>query len=85
MSVRFTKRQFALLAALACIGCATQPSKNTTGTDTQSAASAKQAMFNSIDTNGDGILDKDEIHSWLDKLDTDGNGALTSSEWLASP
>jgi len=49
-----TRRQFVVAAALACIGCAEQQSNKTaaTGANMQTGMSSKQALFKSIDKNG---------------------------------
>ena len=75
---RLSMGPFALAAALALIGCAGQTSDN-------SATNSKEALFKAIDQNGDGSLSQPEIHSWLDRLDTDGNGAVSYAEWKAAP
>jgi|RhiMetdeSRZDD1v2_1073273.scaffolds.fasta_scaffold52775_2 hypothetical protein len=82
-----TRRQFVVAAALACIGCAEQQSNKTaaTGANMQTGMSSKQALFKSIDKNGDGNISQDEMKSWMESLDTDGNGALSDAEWAAAP
>ena len=79
-----TRRQFVVAAALACIGCAEQQS-NKTGANMQSGTSSTQALFKSIDKNGDGNISQDEMKSWMESLDTDGNGAVSDAEWAAAP
>jgi Ca2+-binding EF-hand superfamily protein len=51
----------------------------------QTGMSSKQALFKSIDKNGDGNISQDEMKSWMESLDTDGNGALSDAEWAAAP
>ena len=81
---KISRRQFAFALALTCIGCTGQTTKNS-NSGVQSSTDYKQALFKSIDKNGDGTISQDEMTSWMQNLDTDGNGALSYDEWAASP
>jgi hypothetical protein len=81
---RLSRRQFAFAAALTCIGCAGQTSKNS-ASGMQSGAGSKEALFKTIDKNGDGNISQGEMTSWMQSLDTDGNGAVSYDEWAAAP
>ena len=82
--VKISRRQFAFAVALTCIGCAGQTTKNS-ASGVQSGTGSKEALFKSIDKNGDGNISPDEMKSWMQSLDTDGNGALSYDEWATAP
>jgi hypothetical protein len=66
-----SRRQLALVAALACVGCATQtPSKSVQGGE-------PSQTFKSIDTDGNGQLSQQELQS----LDTNGDNGISPEEW----
>ena len=86
-----TRRQFVVAAALACIGCAEQQSNKTaaTGANMQTGMSSKQALFKSIDKNGDGKLHPaevmpDEVANQaaiiVSRLDTNRDGRVSAAE-----
>ena len=65
---KLTRLQFALVATLACVGCATQQTKSAQSNQT----------FQSIDTNGDGTLSQQELQTWLD---SNNDGSISEDEW----
>ena len=71
MLKRLSRRQFALVAALACVGCAAQ---NTT--DAQGGGPSQ--TFKSVDTDGNGTLSQQEVQR---ALDANGDGEVSNQEW----
>ncbi len=64
------------------------PSKNT-GTAGQADPMTSDAMWDDLDSNRDGFLTKDELQgspalvTHFDRLDQDGDGKLSQTEWRA--
>ena len=77
--VILTRRQFALAAALACVGCAAENTKNSTGAGNAAGAQA-QTMFKNADKDGNGSLSQQELQGYLD---TDSDGQVSFQEWMA--
>jgi hypothetical protein len=65
---KLSRRQFAIAAALMCVGCAAQTSSSKTRSQT----------FNSIDTDGNGSLSQQELHSWADE---NKDNEVSLEEW----
>ena len=66
MLKRLLRPQFALAAALACVGCAAP-----TGGDSNQT-------FKSVDTDGNGTLSPQEVQS---ALDANSDGEISNQEW----
>jgi hypothetical protein len=82
-----------LLAALAAAAFAIPVSANMGADKTSKSSSADggaEAMFKSLDKNGDGFLSKEETmgtphHDQFTQLDTNGDGKLSRAEHAAAP
>ena len=66
-----SRRQFALAAALACVGCAAQKTTDAHG-------GGPSQTFKSVDTDGNGTLSQQEVYSWLD---ANGDDEVSDQEW----
>ncbi|MEP7044899.1 MAG: EF-hand domain-containing protein [Dokdonella sp.] len=81
----------ACVLAVASAALAADPGTSGTTATTPGAKRAqfRQAFFNKLDTNGDGVVSRAEYQAWVDsrfdKLDTNGDGSVDANEIASSP